>query len=149
VESFRELAAGHEGGMVNAEDYLRRTAALRLDVLRDELAMGRYRNVLVMLSPEHRAKFPPEADFYLGEAYRLRGGEGDGEQAFAAYTSACTRAPRFPPPHRALGVHYLKQADYPRAIRFLEEYLRLAPGAEDRSYVKQYLGIAKKRMTTP
>jgi predicted Zn-dependent protease len=149
LENFRKLSAGGDGGTVNEADYLRRTAALRLDVLREELAMGRFRNVLVMLSTEHRAKFPPEADFYLGEAYRLRGKEGDAELAFAAYSSAGARAPQFPPPNRALGVLYLKRADYPRAIRYLEAYLRLAPEAEDRRYVEQYLAIARTRTLSP
>lgn len=149
LESFQRLSADKDGGIVNEEGYLRRTAALRLNVLREEVMMGRYRNVLVMLSPEHRAKFPPEADFYLGEAYRLRGEEGDGERAYAAYASARARAPRFAPPYRALGVHYLKKADYPQAMRYLEEYLRLAPEAGDRKYVEQYLGIARQRITPP
>jgi predicted Zn-dependent protease len=149
VESFQELAAGHAGGMVNAEDYLRRTAAVRLDVLREELALGRHRNVLVMLAPEHRAKFPPEADYYLGEAYRQRGGEGDGRRAFAAWSSAAARAPDFAPPQRALGMHYLKLGRDAEAIHHLEDYLRLAPEAEDRKYVEQYLGIARSRLNSP
>lgn len=149
VESFNELVAGREDGTVNAEEYLRRTASLRLDVLREELAMGRHKSVLAMLAPENRAKFPPEADFYLGEAYRLRAAEGDTTRAFAAYSGASARAPWFAPPQRALGVHHLKQANYPEAIHYLENYLRLAPEAKDRKYVEQYLGIAKSRNNTP
>ncbi|HRH82022.1 MAG TPA: M48 family metallopeptidase [Thiobacillaceae bacterium] len=148
IESFRELSSGRDGGIVNEAEYLRRTAALRLDVLREELAMGRHRNVLVMLAPENRGKFPPEADYYLAEAYRLRGGEGDTQRAFAAYSSVTARAAGFAPPHRALGVHYLKQGNYGQAIEHFDTYLRLAPTAGDRAYVEQYLAIARSKLKT-
>lgn len=146
LESFNELVTGRDGGLVNETDYLSRTAALRLDVLREELAMGRHRNVLVMLAPENRDKFPPEADFYLAEAYRLRGGDGDAQRAFAAYSSATGRAPGFAPPWRALGVHALKQGQHAKAIEHFQHYLALAPEASDRPYVEQYLAIARSKL---
>lgn len=145
IESFQALAADKNGGTVNEADHLRRTAAVRLDVLREELARGRHRNVLLLLAPENRGKYPPEADYYLAEAYRLRGRDGDAQRAFAAYSSATARAPGFAPPHRALGVHYLKQANYRQAQACFENYLRLAPQAMDRGYVEQYLAIAQTK----
>lgn len=149
LEGFRDLAAKGQGGLINAEAFLRRTAGLRLEVLQEELAMGRYRSVLVMLAPEHRAKFPPEADFYLGEAYRLRGEKGDERLAYAAYLSAIQRVPGYAPPHRALGLYHLKRADYARAISHLEDYLRLAPQATDRQYIDHYLTLARSRLAQP
>jgi len=95
--------------------------------------------------PEDLAELPAHAQYYLGEAYRLRAGEGDALRSEQAYLRAISVAPDFAPSYRALGVHYLKSGGYSEASRQLSRYLELAPDARDRAYVENYLKIAERK----
>lgn len=126
--------------------YLATFADLRLDSLKTEVSMARFKQVIALLSePERRGDYPPYVDYYLGEAYRQRGDKGDEELTKAAYLKAIAAAPGFAPAHRALGMQLLKAGAYDEAIRELETYLSLAQGATDRAYAQMYLDEARKR----
>jgi predicted Zn-dependent protease len=138
-------AAGGAGG--SRADYARMMTKVRVDNLESQLSMGRAKSALLMLEdPEHMAELPPQAAYYLGEAYRLRGQDGDALRAEQAYINAVSASPEFAPSHRALGVHYLKANQYTEAVRHLSRYLELAPDAKDRTYVQNYLKTAEKKM---
>ena len=83
--------------------------------------------------------YPPEIRFFLGEAYRLRGEEGDAGRAFEAHLLTRQNAPDYAPTHRALGLHYMKNGENQSALQHFERYLELLPTAADRAYVEQYL----------
>jgi len=148
VQNMKKLSAGAPYGGDGTSDleYANRMAQLRLDSLEHMLSMGRAKSALVMLSdPERVPEFPPEAQYYLGEAYRLRGHEGDARLAEEAYLKAIEVAPAFPPSYRGLGVLRFKANHYTDAQNYLDRYLELAPDAPDRKYVDSYLSIARKK----
>lgn len=148
VANMKKLSVGATpgGAGTSSVDYAETMAALRLDNFEHMLSMGRAKSALIMLSdPERLPEFPPEAQYYLGEAYRLRGQDGDAKLAEAAYVRAIEIAPEFAPSYRALGVLRLKASHYADAQKYLDRYLELAPDAPDRKYVESYLKIARKK----
>ncbi len=133
------------GREVNAEVFLREVAAVRLAALEEDLSMNRSKSVIMLLDgPEPPSGYPRQFKYYLGEAYRQRGKDGDSERALQAYQEAIAAAPEFPPTYRALGLYYLKQKDYAQARQYLETYLQRSPDAADREYIRQYIKTMEK-----
>lgn len=148
IDNMRKLsakaAAGGDGG--SRADYARVVAAARVENVEGQLAAGRAKSALIALEdPDFLSDLPPHSQYYVGEAYRLRGEDGDARKSEEAYLKAITASPGFAPSYRALGVHYLKKTQYGEAVRNLRRYLELAPDAQDRAYVQQYLTIAEKK----
>jgi tetratricopeptide (TPR) repeat protein len=145
---MKKLSAGASPGGDGSSSvaYAEMIAKLRLENLEHMLSMGRAKSALIMLGdPERLAELPPQAQYYLGEAYRLRGQEGDLKLAEEGYRRAIEAAPEFAPSYRALGVLRLKANHYADAQSYLDRYLELAPDAPDRKYVESYLKIARKK----
>lgn len=141
IDSFGELAEqqGPATGNRGEQSYLEQVAGLQLKLLQDYLEVGQYQSVLLILEdPDAFTRYPAPARFYLGEAYRLRGAEGDVENAARAYRVTLEQAPDFAPTYRALGLHYMKNAEPEPAEYYFQRYLELAPGAPDRGYIEYY-----------
>ena len=142
IDSFSELSKHASGGEIARERYLDTTAALRLASLDADLAAYRYKQLILVLSdPARRSNYPPEAAYYLGEAYRQRGEAGDPALAEAEYRRAMDAAPTFAPPWRALGLQLYKRGDKAAAAPLLQRYLELAPAAADRGHIEHYLKV--------
>jgi tetratricopeptide (TPR) repeat protein len=82
---------------------------------------------------------PALVDYYRGEMYRQRGGEGDAEAASEAYLRSIAHEKPYPPSFRNLGYLALKAGDGAAARRYFERYLALAPEADDREMIGFYL----------
>lgn len=148
IDNMSRLSAkAPAGGDGNSRaDYAKTMSKVRVDNLEGQLALGRAKSALLALEdPEHMKELPEHAAFYVGEAYRLRGGDGDALRSEQSYLKAIAEAPAFAPSYRALGVYYLKKNQYSEAVRHLSRYLELAPDARDRAYVQQYLKVAEKK----
>lgn len=140
IDNFTELSRDTDSGETGYERFVETTAALRLASLERDLAAYRYKQVILMLTtPAARQEYPPEAAYYLGEAYRLRNDAGDAERAETEFRRALDTAPRFAPTHRALGYLYFKRGDKAAAAERFRRYLELAPTAADRGYVEAAL----------
>lgn len=140
IDSFRQLnRARLPGGYVGAPEYLAAMREVKLAALESDLARQRYQSVLLVLENETvRRQYPPEAQYYLGEAYRERAGDGDEARAEQAYLAAIETAPQFAPSYRALGIYHMKKKNFPAARTYLKRYLTLAPDAPDRAYIEKY-----------
>lgn len=146
IDSFSQLVGDADSGEVGRERFIEATAQLRLASLEADLAAYRYKQIILVLSdPARRRDYPPEAAYYLGEAYRLRDETGDAASAEREFNSVIEAAPQFAPAHRALGLMYFKRGDAARAGPLLRRYLELAPAAADRGYVEYYLNELAKR----
>ncbi|MEW6119011.1 MAG: M48 family metalloprotease [Pseudomonadota bacterium] len=146
IDNFTELTKDANGGEIAHERFVEHTASLRLASLEADLAAYRYKQILLILeAPEARHEYPPEAAYYLGEAYRLRNETGDGEKAEQQFRRAIETAPHFAPTHRALGFLLYKRGDRAGAAPLFRRYLELAPDASDRGYVE----AALKDIPTP
>jgi len=146
VETMQEMVAkAPKGGKVGRPEFLAVTGKLRIAALESELSENHYKGVILVLGDKQRLKeYPPEAHYYLGEAYRERGDKGDETLMEQNYLVAVRSVPRFAPAQRALGVYYMKKRDNGRARQYLANYLRLAPGAPDAGYVRQYYNDVSK-----
>ena len=78
-------------------------------------------------------------DFYLGEAYRRRGKEGDKAQAAKLYAQATTEPGAPPQAWREHGLMLRDAGERAAATAALHRYLELAPQAEDLAFVTGYL----------
>ncbi|MEE9347444.1 MAG: M48 family metalloprotease [Robiginitomaculum sp.] len=78
-------------------------------------------------------------DYYIGEAYRLRRGEGDREKAIAAWESAAQQIGAPAEVWRALGEHYRKKKRRAEALSAYQKYLNQAPAAQDRELIAAYV----------
>jgi predicted Zn-dependent protease len=147
VASFEVMLAKYppSDGEVGAEVFLQKTAAVRIASLEEDLSMNHYKSVIMLLeTPDSPPGYPRHYKFYLGEAYRQRGDEGDAERALQAYQEAILVAPEFSPTYRALGLYYLKQKDFERARHSLETYLQRTPDADDQAYIQYYIKTIEK-----
>lgn len=140
VDILGELAKDAADGEAGYETYVMAMRGVRLAALQQDLEAYRYRQLILVLSdPERRREYPPEAGFFLGEAYRLRFQEGDLALAEREYTLSIELAPGFAPAYRALGLLHYKRGDKRGAAPLFRRYLELAPDAADRGYVEAYL----------
>ena len=128
------------GGIVNEEKYLEMTGSLRLDSLKADLSMDRYKSMILVLEDEHAGqRFGEHRFYYLGEAYRRRGEKGDYDKAARAYQKAIDRFPEYAPSYRALGLYYMKKNELDKAKINFEKYLRMVNNPQDSVYVQEYL----------
>jgi len=146
LDNMKRLSAKAVGGGDgdSREAYSAIVRQARLDTLENLLSMGRAKQVVAMLEDaQTQAELPPQARFFLGEGYRLRGEPGDAQRAESVYRQVAEAAPDYAPPYRALGIMLLKAGRKPDAARQFEHYLSLAPEARDRKYVESYLRSAR------
>lgn len=142
INNYKKLSAkSRRGGIKGTVRYNRLMRPLRLRVLEKNLGLGRYKNIIyVMKQKRARRLYPAAAQYYLGEAYRLRDDKGDSARAIRALHRAEKRAPNFAPTFKALGMHYMKKRNKSKARSYFNRYLAVAPkNARGRGYVKSYL----------
>ena len=140
VDNFNELSKDAINGQTGYESFLSATRSLRLYTLQEDLDAYRYKQlILVLADAQRRREYPPEASFYLGEAYRLRAEDGDLEKAEREYTLSIELSSKFAPAFRALGLLRYKRAQKSLAAPLFRRYLDLAPDAPDRDYIEAYM----------
>lgn len=140
VDSLNELSRDAANGRPAYEPYVLAVRDVRLFTLQEDLDAYRYKQLILVLSdPERRREYPPEAGYFLGEAYRLRNQEGDAGLAKSEYILSLEMAPQFAPSYRALGMLHYKRGEKALAAPLFKRYLELAPAAPDREYVEAYL----------
>ena len=149
VASFRALSLGApEGGERNGDEYLARTRMAAGDTLEAYLERREPEAVIFLLESEGLLqRFPESFQFYLAEAYRLRGQPGDDARAEEAYRATLHTCPEHAPTHRAMGLLRMREGQRTAACDYLTRYLELDPDAPDRDYVELYL--SRLREDTP
>jgi predicted Zn-dependent protease len=109
-------------------------------LMEDQLDTNRFGRTEFLLERHAAMGLDPAlVDFYRGEMYRQRGGEGDLDAARDAYLRSIARENPYPPACRNLGYLALKAGDVAAAHGYFEQYLALAPEADDREMIKFYL----------
>lgn len=77
--------------------------------------------------------------FFLGEALRRRGRDGDAEQARALYAEAITRPDAPAAAFREHGIALRARGERAQAAQALRRYLELSPDADDAAFIQMYL----------
>ena len=151
ISNFNKLNnKGEIGGIKGEQVFLDNTRDARLFSLSADLSLHRYKSIILNIGKNsEKLAALPEAGFYLGEAYRLRGNDGDPEKSFKMYQTTLVNAPTFAPTYRALGIYYLKNENYAESKLMLGRYLELAHDASDRAIIKQYFKRVSKEVVQP
>lgn len=147
TEKEREAKLEAAARALGKADLDPRAAALRQAIapwrqtwLEDELRRRKFGESLALLG--RLTKADPEdgqVAYFLGEAYRLRASDGDGERALAAYQKAAALPGAPPEVHRALGVLHRKAGRLPEMREAFGRYLAARPDAEDAEMIRSYL----------
>jgi predicted Zn-dependent protease len=143
-QTLAKLAADANGGELGAAEYAARLEPLRFGLLEDELKRGQYDETLVLLARMlKRSPDEPGLLYFRGEAYRLRGKDGDLDLALAdlRQASALEKAP--PQVHRSLGYIHQRLGQASDAGTAFSRYLELVPDAPDAGLIRTYLPEGK------
>jgi len=122
------------------DEYRAALAPHRMGFLYDEVRRRRFGESLVLF--DRLLKSSPrdgQVQFFKGEAYRLRGREGDTKLALDAYRAALEMDNTPPEVHRSLGTVLRQAGDDAEATRAFKRYLELKPDAEDAELIRSYL----------
>jgi len=132
-------------GEYGSERYQENLISWRLAAMEQDLKKGRYQSILAALrNPQRRSEYPPQSEYYLAEAYRLRGEAGDIERAESHFLNLLKHLPQHWQSHRALGVLYYRQKQPLQARVHLNRYLELS--AENDAYVVGYLTKIREQL---
>ena len=110
--------------------------------LEEELSRRMYSTSIEVITDLQNGEAPEDAgllNFYLGEAYRRRGKEGDKAQAARLYAQAVTQPGAPPQAWREHGLALRDAGERAPAAAALHHYLELAPQAEDLAFVTGYI----------
>lgn len=83
-------------------------------------------------------------DFYLAQAYRQRRGDGDADKARQLYAASVHEAGAPAAAWREVGLDLRQQGQRAAALDALRRYLALAPQADDRAFIAQYIAQLEK-----
>ena len=123
-----------------ADEYRAALAPHRMGFLYDEVRRRRFGESLVLF--DRLLKSSPrdgQVQYFKGEAYRLRGREGDTKLALDAYRAALELDNTPPEVHRSLGTVLRQTGEDAEATRAFKRYLDLKPNAEDAELIRSYL----------
>ena len=122
------------------DEYRAALAPHRMGFLYDEVRRRRFGESLVLF--DRLLKSSPrdgQVQYFKGEAYRLRGREGDTKLALDAYRAALELDNTPPEVHRSLGTVLRQTGEDAEATRAFKRYLDLKPDAEDAELIRSYL----------
>jgi len=145
-ETLRARAKGLEGGGLPErrfrDRYLRALRSERSGFFADELQLRSYGASIAlferMLADEPRDL---EVAFNLGEVYRMRAREGDGEQALRYYGLAADGGP--PETWRSMGLVRRARHENAEALEAFRKYLEAKPDADDAAMIRTYIDEAR------
>jgi predicted Zn-dependent protease len=129
-----------KSGERGAERYAEKIQPILLETALMDLSQGRWSwaeetiKRYITLDPRK-----PEGHFLMGELFRRRGGKDDHRRAERQYRTAIDLDPAYAAPYGGLGRIYLSTGKPTDAHREFANYLRLAPLAEDRAYIENYI----------
>ena len=143
-EMLRTEFRQRRGGVTNAGVFRSKTGQVVLDSAWMDLKAGRF-DAARQGAERHLALRPNDArgHYLLGEVARQRGDPGVAAQAIAHYRKAIAVDRSYPEPYRGLGLVHFDLGEKPQAKRSLETYLSIAPRANDRPYIEEYIRLCK------
>jgi len=142
-QALDELAASIENGSelrTGEAAYQNAISHLRASFMRDELAKRKYSSTLslfdILLEDGHA---PAQIHYYRGEVYRLRGEDGDLDNAISAYRKAMAEGPVPPELYKSYGLSLERAGRQDEANKAFLTYLELATDAPDRKLIQSMI----------
>ena len=141
IAELEALAASYDSGeKTGRESHISAVRPYLQSWMKAELLARDFNSNIYLFEQLKARGFPPGmADYYIGEAYRLRKAEGDRARAVDMWKKASTQAGAPPVVHRALAEHYRKNGKKAEALSSYQTYLAQAPQAEDRALISAYV----------
>lgn len=141
LETLQAKARALPGqGEARRKPFVKAVKPFRRAWLRDELRKHDFEGTRVVLANLAAAGHPAgDIKFFEGELYRLRGDDGDLQEAIGAYRAAIKAKGAPPEVHRSLGLAYWKTKQPKLARKSFRRYLAAAPKAEDRAMIQSYI----------
>lgn len=139
-DTLAEMARSISGGRSEPDGYRAHIGPFLDEWLRDEVKRGQYAQSIALFSRQIAAGIEPGlVRYYRGEAYRLRGQNGDHELALADYQTAAKASRPQPAVHRGMGLIYRQRGQREEAVRAFGRYLDLAPDSPDADFIRSYV----------
>lgn len=114
------------------------------ELIQDQINLGDFgRTELVLKAIVEAGRSPALVNFYHGELYRKRNGDGDIARAIDFYEQSLEGENPPPEAYRALGMIKLKNKNLESAQKYFGEYLAVSPEAPDREMIEYYLRMAQ------
>lgn len=131
-------------GVENTELFRKKAAGAFLENAFLDLKAGRFKSAR-RAGEKYLAARPWDAKGYylMGEVFRQRGEKGDVKEALRYFGRAVAADKPYAEAYKGLGLIYFKTGSKSKAARAFRAYISLAPKAQDRSYVEDYLAQCK------
>jgi predicted Zn-dependent protease len=129
-----------QGGTVNREIYENAVAPAIYETARLDLKAGRYAKAEKGI--QRYLKIYPRsgrAHYLLGEVYRQRNHRDDIQNAIKHLLMASKLNRQHAEPYRSIGIVYMNQKDKKAARQAFRSYLKWAPQAMDREFIREYI----------
>ncbi|MEF8729166.1 MAG: M48 family metalloprotease [Accumulibacter sp.] len=139
VMASRAATMNGDRGDVASAPYARQIRGHRRQWLEDELRRRKAGETIALCERLLRQSDDGETRFFLGEAYRLRAGAGDGARALAEYALAGSRSDCPPEMYRSRGLLQRQAGETAAASASFSRYLALRPAADDAEMIRSYL----------
>jgi predicted Zn-dependent protease len=152
IEHTRQLATGKYGAATasgrltaNTEEFQRRTREIVVATGVLDYEAKRFNTAKAMFEKAVPvSESDPIPHYYLGKIALETGGGAGVDRAIAHLRDANRADAGFAPAHRELGLAYYRKKDKRSAIAALEQYLKLAPGAEDTARIRTMIRELKR-----
>jgi predicted Zn-dependent protease len=142
IKNFEKLSLDFQpsGSRIGHEDYQAFASGIRLSALKEKLQRGMHASIIHELTLENwQSYYPRQAQFFLGEAYRLRQENDDLEKAESTLLNFIGHSQSYTDAYLSLGIICLKKGRYTDAKGHFQTYLARKPDTKDSDYVFQYL----------
>lgn len=141
IAELEAMAASYDSGeKTGRETHISAVRPYLESWMKAELLARDFNSNIYLFEQLKARGFPPGmADYYIGEAYRLRKAVGDKDRAVTMWEQAAAQAGAPAAVHRALAEHYRKQGQRAKALTSYQTYLTQSPQAEDRALISAYI----------
>lgn len=144
-QALDELATSIENGSelrTGEAAYQKAIAHLRASFMRDELAKRKYSSTLSLFDMLVEDGYAPaQVHYYRGEVYRLRGEDGDIDNAISAYRKAIAEDNVPPELYKSYGLSLQRAGLQDEADKAFSTYLELATDAPDLKLIQSMIKV--------
>lgn len=145
-EALNKKTDETDGDVIGEKAYLENFSALRSTALKAKLERGQYKALIALLTSEDvKTSYGDIGNYILGEAYRLRGSEGDIKLARESFTAAEKSGLNTPEIYKSIGLIEYKTGNTSEALSAFSNYLKVADEADpERSFISMYMEKLKR-----
>ena len=129
-----------QSALINTDEFQAGMQGVVLTNARLDLRRGRF-DLAQKTVANYLRMHPGDARAYylLGEIMRQRDDQDDARSAVRYFEKAILLDPKYPEPHKAMGLIHYKDGEKQLAKKFFESCLLLSPNDAEKAYIRRYL----------